>query len=199
MSSKLTACALATLAMVSLGTVSARAQDDRGVVVFAQGGGYSPVTDLNDAGTASFKTGFVVGGGIGYQFNRYVVARGNFNFARTEAQAPGSAMDATKYNRFLYDADLQLRYPFPNGVTPYVFGGGGAVTIKQDVTSATSFTKPAGKFGVGLAYQFPHSGASLFAEGTGWAYNWDKDLNPRFDKTQVDIAWTAGLSYRFGH
>jgi hypothetical protein len=60
MDGRFPACALAATLMLG-GTLfpgSARAEDERGVVVFAQGGGYSPVTDLDDAGSASFKTGF---------------------------------------------------------------------------------------------------------------------------------------------
>jgi opacity protein-like surface antigen len=198
MNRRFPACTLVTTLLLggALLPGSARAEDERGVIVFAQGGGYSPVTDLDDAGSASFKTGFAVGGGVGYQFNRHVALRGNFTFARTEADAPAFGFDATKFNRFLYDADVQLRYPTQSGFTPYVFAGGGATTIKQDIDSdPPSFTKGAGKVGVGVAYEIADSNLSVYAEGTGWLYKWDRN---GFDKTQFDVAWTAGLSYRFG-
>ncbi len=200
MNGRLVGPALAGALVVSLGALTpvaaSAADEDSGVFVYAQGGGYSPVQDLNDPGTAQFKTGFVAGGGLGYRFNRYVALRGNFNFARTEADARTFVIDGTKFNRFLYDADVQLRYPSDGGLAPYLFAGGGAVTVKQDIDNAPdSFTKGAGKFGVGLSYDFPKSGASVFAEGTGWVYKWDRF---GFDKTQVDIAWTAGVAYRFG-
>ena len=110
--------AVAVLATGTLAPADARAEDERGVVVFAQGGGFSPLADLNDAGSATFKTGFATSGGIGYQFNRYVVLRGAFTFARTEADAPAFSIDSTKFNRFAYDADVQLRYPTDAGLTP---------------------------------------------------------------------------------
>ncbi len=196
-----TCCSFATAVLLGVGLLApgtAHAQEERGVIAFVHGGGFSPVQDLNDSGTASFKTGFAVGGGVGYQINRYVAVRGNFNFARTAAEALGYGIDASKFNRFLYDGDVQLRYPTRSGATPYIFAGGGATTVVEDldVDEPPSFTKGAGKVGVGVAYQIPDSNLSLYAEGTGWLYKRDRY---GFDKTQFDIAWTAGLSYRFGH
>jgi Outer membrane protein beta-barrel domain len=194
------AVAGALLCAIALAPVTARAAEEhRGFMVYLQGGGYSPVADLTEDGTASFKTGFVVGGGVGYRFNRYLALRGSLNYARTEAEAARRtarhAVNGMDVDRLLYDADLQLRYPTERGFSPYVFAGGGAVTISPDVDGVDSFTKGAGKFGIGFSYDFRDSGVSLFAEGTGWVYGFDRY---DFDKTQVDIAWTAGIAYRFG-
>jgi hypothetical protein len=41
------------------------------LVLFANGGGNSSLTDLNDAGTASLGTSWTAGGGLGVQLNRY--------------------------------------------------------------------------------------------------------------------------------
>jgi hypothetical protein len=179
-----------------------RAQDNHSdgpaIVVYGAGGGFSSLTHLDSADTTNFKTGFNVGGGVGYQFSKYVALRGNFTFARAEAQSGVSAIaiTGTKFNRFLYDADLQFRYPLQGGVAPYVFVGGGAITVKHDVTPADpNFTKGAGKFGLGLAYQIPRSNVGLYAEGTTWVYKWDQY---GFNKTQFDTTWSGGLSYRFG-
>jgi hypothetical protein len=46
---------------------------------------------------------------------------------------------------YLYDVDLQLHYPTNSGFSPYVFAGGGGVTVDQE----NSFSKAAGKFGMG--------------------------------------------------
>jgi len=62
---------LAALATV-LAAAPALAQECA-VVFSARGGGLSAVNDLNDAGTADFKTGFNIGGGVGVQVNKYVV------------------------------------------------------------------------------------------------------------------------------
>ncbi len=173
-------------------------QDGQALVLSVQGGGFSPLAHLDEPGNVDFKTGFNVGGGLAYQFDKHVALRGNFTFARAEGRDLSGGLTSiggTKFNRFLYDADVQLRYPLSGGATPYLFVGGGAVTIKPDVTpDQPSFTKGAGKVGVGLNYQIPRSNLGLYVEGTGWLYKWDRY---GFDKTQFDTTWSGGISYRF--
>jgi len=174
-------------------------QYGQALVLSVQGGGFSPLAHLDEPGNVDFKTGYNVGGGLAYQFNRHVAIRGNFTFARAEGRDISGGLTSiggTKFNRFLYDADVQLRAPLSGGATPYLFVGGGAVTIKPDVTpSQASFTKGAGKVGVGLNYQIPRSNLGVYVEGTGWLYKWDRY---GFDKTQFDTTWSGGISYRFG-
>jgi hypothetical protein len=56
-----------------------------------------------------------------------------------------------------------------------------------------SFTKPAGRLGLGFEYRLPRR-FGLHAEATGWVYDWDRyGLN----RTQFDTHWSAGLTYRF--
>jgi len=183
---------------------SSQAQDgdrDRGVVLRVQGGGYSPLAHLDPPDLVKFKTGFNVGGGIGYQVNRYVAVRGNFTWARDEGRDQTanftSGINGVKFNRFLYDGDVQLRYPFASGVAPYVFVGGGGVTNKRrDFASNApdrSFTKGAGKFGLGLGYEIPRSHVGVYAEGATWVYKWDRF---GFNQTQYDTAWSGGITYR---
>src|SRR6266704_616175 len=151
--------ALAVAGLFAVLTTSpafAQEGEGRGVVVFAQGGGFSPLTHLDELGSTDFKTGYNVGGGVAYQVNRYVAVRGNFTFARAEARYAGAGtindIAGTKFNRFLYDADVQLRYPLKGGAAPYVFVGGGAVTDKQAVTpDQLSVTNGARIFVVGLS------------------------------------------------
>ena len=173
-------------------------QDGQALVLSVQGGGFSPLAHLDKPGNVDFKTGYNVGGGLAYQFNRHVALRGNFTFARAEGRDISGGLTSiggTKFNRFLYDADVQFRAPLAGGATPYLFVGGGGVTIKPDVTpSQASFTKGAGKVGVGINYQIPRSNLGLYVEGTGWLYKWDRY---GFDKTQFDTTWSGGLSYRF--
>lgn len=188
------------LALFAADPTIAQGQGNRAVVFSAQGGGFNPLTNLEEADNVDFKTGFNIGGGIAYQFNRYLAARGNFTFARAEAQDKGivtaGSVGGTKFNRFFYGADLQLRYPLRGGATPYAFVGGGGVTVEQDVTpDQPSFTKGAGKVGVGLSYPIPRSNVGLYAEGTGWIYKWDRN---GFDKTQFDTTWSSGIAYHFG-
>ena len=69
------------------------------------------------------------------------------------------------------------------------------MTVKHDVTpDEPTFTKGAGKFGLGVSYQFPRSNVGVYAEGTTWVYKWDRY---GFDRTQFDTTWSGGFSYRF--
>jgi hypothetical protein len=99
-------------------------------------------------------------------------------------------------DRFFYGGDLQLAYPLANGVTPYLVAGAGAVTLTPtDATGQSNVTKLAGTGGLGLAYTLRGGGLGLFAQGTAHLYKID---SYGFDKTQADVLWTGGVSYRFG-
>jgi len=174
---------------------------DHGPVLYGLAGGFSALADLTQQG-ASFKTGYDVGGGVGYQFNRNVALRANLNFSRAQATAsPLSPVDGQNFNRYFYDLDLQVRYPTSIGLAPYAVLGGGAVTIDPRSTSRSSFTRLTGKVGAGLGYHFANTGASLFAEWDGWFYDWNRDLvslEPTdITRTQFDTAWTGGLRFGF--
>jgi hypothetical protein len=168
------------------------------LIVFGNGGGASSLTDLNDAGTASLKTGWTAGGGIGVQLNPYVALRGTFDFARPEAEGTGAgSLEGQKLNQYYYGGDVQLRYPTASGISPYLLLGAGAVTIdNSDNAAFESFTKFAGKGGLGVEYALPRSNLGLFGQASSYIY--DNDRNG-FDKTQVDVLWTAGVSYRFSY
>jgi hypothetical protein len=112
-------------------------------------------------------------------------------------------MNGLEFNRVFYDADLQLRYPFESGFSPYVFAGGGAITVDQDRDGdlfdgdpgRDHFTTGAGKLGAGVNYRIPNSAVELYAEGAGWIYNWDRN---GFDRRQFDTTWDGGIAFRFG-
>ncbi|MDZ4863521.1 MAG: outer membrane beta-barrel protein [Gemmatimonadota bacterium] len=179
--------------------VTPAAAQTRGLVLSARGGGFSPLANLNDAGTADIKTGFNVGGGVAVDLHKYVALRGDFNFARGELRLAG-AQTGIHLNKLFYGGALQFQYPTAGGVTPYVFGGGGAVTIHEENTGGQNTTLGAGTFGLGLRYTLPHSGFGVFAEGAGWVYK-HKNLagsTAGFNKTQVDALYSAGISYRVG-
>ena len=195
----ITLSALAVVAMAVPAQTQATSSSTAGAVISVQGGGFTSAVNLNDAKTADFKTGFNAGGAIGYQLNDIVGLRGTFTFARTESEGAGlpTLLKAgTKANRFFYGGEVVLKAPLTGGISPYVLVGGGAMTFKPDTTpSQDSFTKPAGKVGVGVNIDIPKSNVSVFAEGGGWFYQFDQF---GFDKTQFDLTWSAGLSYRFG-
>ena len=100
----------------------------RNVIFFANGGGATPVTDLNDAGTASLKTGWAAGGGVGVQINPYVAVRGTFDLTQTEGEGSAAgALSSANLNHYFYGGDVQLRYPTASGFAPYLLLGAGAV------------------------------------------------------------------------
>jgi opacity protein-like surface antigen len=194
------------------------AQSDRSIVVGVYGGDYSHMEDFNAAGTARFMPGYDVGATAGVQFNRYVAVHGDFTFHGCDAQ--GNASFAGKnFDLFFYGAHVELGYPIPGGVTPYVFFGGGAATIRELGSAAPlgSFTKPAGMFGAGFFYPI-FGPVELFGEVKNLVYRWDRGGPPsmpwsftttggqtyglafdtgHFNRTQWDATYTFGLSYRF--
>jgi len=171
--------------------------DRPSIVLFANGGGNSAVTDLNEAGTASLKTGWTAGGGIGWQINPYVALRGTFDFAQAKGEGSGNTFSGQRFNHYFYGGDVQLRYPTASGIAPYLLLGAGAVTIDNiDAAAFNRFTKFAGKGGIGVEYLLPRSNLGLFAQGATYIYKYDRN---GFDKTQADVLWTAGLSYRLAY
>jgi opacity protein-like surface antigen len=191
-----TATAALVLSLLTPGIANAQTSqtlDRPTVVVYANGGGNSSLTDLDDAGTASLKTGWTAGGGVGVQLNRYVAVRGTFDYARADGES-GTSFAGQTLNHYFYGGDVQLRYPTVSGLAPSVVLGAGAVTIdNKDNASFDRFTKFAGKGGVGLEYALPRSDFGLFAQANSYIYKFDRN---GFDKTQVDLLWTGGLSYR---
>jgi len=189
-----TAALVLSLVAPSVATAQASQSLDRPTVVFfANGGGNNSLTDLNDAGTVSLQTGWTAGGGAGVQINRYVALRGTFDFTQAKGDN-GTSFSGQNLNHYFYGGDLQLRYPTPSGLAPYVLLGAGAVTIDNpDNAAFNRFTKFAGKGGVGLEYTIPRSNFGLYAQASSYVYQFDRN---GFDKTQADLLWTGGLSYR---
>jgi hypothetical protein len=180
--------------LVPLAVSAQNPADQPSVVLFANGGANSALTDLDDAGTTSLKTGWTAGGGIGWHFNRYVAVRGTFDFARSEVEGTISPLIGQRFNHYFYGGDVQLRYPTASGFAPYVLLGAGAVTIDNaDDDTFDNFTKFAGKGGLGVEYTLPGNNLGLFVQAASYIYQFDRN---GFDKTQADLLWTGGLSYR---
>lgn len=188
---------LGALVIAAAGAAPLAAQN-HAVTLFARGGGYNGLTNLNDAGTADFKkTGYNLGGGVGVELQKNVTLRGDFTYGRNELRT-NSTPSGVKANRYLYDAAVQVQVPTSGGFEPYAFAGGGAVTVHQVGTTGQNKTKGAGTFGLGLNYRIPGTQFGVFAEGKSWLYKLDGLSGPLAvaDKTQFDLAWSGGLSYR---
>jgi hypothetical protein len=184
------------------GLGSSLAAQDRGVIVQVLGGGYSHVNNLNPAGTAHWNTGFNAGLAVGYQANKYVGVHGDFTLGRNKAKGT-MPFAGTTFNRYFYGGHVELRYPVTERFSPFIFAGGGGVTVDQRGVSATAapatavsrFTKPAAMFGAGMNIAVPNSNVSVLLEGKGLTYKWDK---AGFNKTQLDVSYSLGFAYNFG-
>jgi len=157
-------------------------------------GGLSGAANLNPAGTADWRLGWVgsIDGTVWLQRNVGIRASGSW----AQDSIRGAAITGRgKFNKFNYNADLVLRYPIEAGsatLTPYLLGGAGAISVHQLAASDT-WTKFAGNFGAGLEYRVGRIG--LRAEGRDYVYKFDRY---GFNKTQHDIAWQGGLTLSFG-
>lgn len=174
-----------------------RAQEN-GVGISIRGGGFNALTSLNEPATADFKqAGYNVGGTVGVDLHKYVGVRGDFTFARNELQQ-NDIDTGLELGRFFYDAAVQLQYPTASGWKPYVYAGAGAVTLHEVGSDDGDKTKAAGTVGLGVNYTIPGSNVGLIVEGKGWLYELS-ELNgglASFDRTQFDVTWSAGFSYR---
>jgi opacity protein-like surface antigen len=214
--------AIVLLAVFAAAPVAAQsANTDRAFIIGVYGGGYDHIVNLHDAGsghgTADFTPAQTFGATAGVQLNRYVSLHGDFTFAQNRAEGDVS-FAGRRFNRFFYGAHVEAGYPLPGGITPYVFAGGGAVTIDEAGSDATigAFTKPAGMFGAGFFYAL-FGRVSLFAEGKQLIYRWDRGgFTPMslyvpttegqvyrvevstgiIDRTQFDLTYTLGVSYQ---
>ena len=196
-----------SIVLTALALAAPLAAQQRSLVLYAHGGGYSTTQDADPGGLADFDTGYNVGGGLGIVLSRHWAIRGDFTFARSEANdgRPGEGdllsggLDGRDFNRLFYGADVQFRLPVGANLVPYAFAGGGAVTIDPAFSAegaADSFTKGAGKFGAGVEWNFDGTGFGLFAQGTAWLYDLQKTALG-FDETQFDLTYSGGVSYAF--
>ena len=158
-------------------------------------GGLSGAGDLNPAGTADWRLGWIGSVDGTVWLHRNVGIRASGSWAQDSlrgATLPGTGRGT--FNKFTYDADLVLRYPIQTGsatLTPYLLGGAGAISVHQ-LGADGSWSKFAGNFGAGLEYRFGRVGVR--AEGRDFVYKFDRY---GFDKTQHDIAWQGGLTLSF--
>ena len=139
----------------------------------AYGGGYKPIMDLAGQ-TAYFAPGTGYGATVGYELNPHWAVHGDFTYTRSEAEG-NATFAGMMFDRYFYGAHAELAYQF-GSISPYLFFGGGAVTIHEAGSDATltSFTRPAGMFGVGTFWTLGRTNLGLFAEMKNLVYNWDQ-------------------------
>src|SRR5207247_4891880 len=148
-------------ALTAANLVSAAAQD-HAVSLFAYGGGYSALKNVNRAATAEFKTGFTLGGGIGYEIDKNLELRATLTGAQSQLLEQG-APTSMYLNRYYVAADLKAYYPAAQGITPYGFLGAGAVLLHERGSTGADKTQGFAHLGLGIAYAVGKSGMSILA------------------------------------
>jgi opacity protein-like surface antigen len=179
------------------GAVRAAGQD-HALNVFAYGGGYTALKDVNTIGTAQFRTGFAIGGGVGYEIDTNLELRATLTRAQSPLQRDGAATGVS-LNRYYLAADVKAGYPFANGIRPYGFLGAGAVLLHETGSSGADRTQGFAHLGVGVAYAVGTSGLTVFTQGDGLSYSLTQLASPsfrNFSTTQFDLGWSVGASYR---
>lgn len=180
---------LATLALATVATVGAQ---ERSLVVSVYGGGADHLADLRSAPAAYFMPGYSVGGSVGVRLNGHFAVHGDFTYTRNPSRGT-SSFAGNDVNRFFYGAHFEAR-TLLGALAPFVFLGGGAVTIDQvGVDQFPQATRPAAMYGGGVVYAIPGSRLELLGEVKGLTYRWDL---AGFNRMMYDVTYAAGLSYR---
>jgi hypothetical protein len=178
---------LALLAGARLGA------QDRALVFSVYGGGADHLADLQSSPPVWFMPGYDLGASVGLQLNQYFAIHGDFTFTRNPTHGFKSFAGAD-VNRYFYGAHLEARYPLSIGITPFAFGGLGAVSVDQlGVDQFKPFTRPALMYGGGLFYPIPRSRLEAFGELKGLTYRWN---TAGFHRTMFDVTYSVGMSYR---
>ncbi len=181
------------VAGLALAAATLEAQED-GFSVFVHGGLQSATADLSRGGSTTLENGFNVGGGVWLDLHRNAALRAEVSLARSDAEGP--LLGTTTFDRLFYGADVQLRYPFANGLAPYVFGGAGEARISREGDGEDPVNSPAARFGAGVQFRLPNTPVRAFIQASGWHYKffgW-----PGIDTYQHDWSYSAGVTYRIG-
>ncbi|HET9710055.1 MAG TPA: outer membrane beta-barrel protein [Gemmatimonadales bacterium] len=169
------------------------AGQDRALAISVYGGGADHLADLRSSPPAWFMPGYNLGASVGVQLNQYFAVHGDFTFTRNPTHGVPT-FAGNDVNRFFYGAHVEARYPFANGLAPFLFAGGGAVSVDQlGIDRFAPFTRPAAMYGAGLFYAIPRTHVEVFGELKGLTYRWN---TAGFDRMMFDVTYSGGLSYR---
>lgn len=183
--------------LLAAGSVRATAQESA-IKLLVYGGGYTAQKDVSTISSARFRTGFTIGGGIGYEIDNHVEVRATLTGAQSQLLQDG-APSGVYLNRYFVAADVKGAYPLAGGITPYGLLGAGAVLLHEKGASRADKTQGFAHLGVGIAYPIGKTGLAVFAQSNLFAYSLSGMTSPtfvRFSATQIDLGWSAGASYR---
>lgn len=186
----------------AVGTVSLQGQIQlTEASLFGSGGGYSAaqqVFNLNTGTADDFKTGFTLGGGVGFRVHEYVELRAGVTGAQSHLRVNG-AETAAYLNRYYVGADVKGLYPSASGVTPYALAGGGVVVLHEKGTTGGNKSQGYGHLGLGVSYPIA-ADLSVFLQGDAFFYSLsglNGGMLSAYSSAQRDIGWSVGASYRF--
>ncbi len=140
------------LAALLLGGAAGPAQaQSKAFVLYAQGGRWLPVTDLNNENQDKFTAEWTWGGGVAWQLGEKFAIRGSFMTASTQIIGNTLTLEDPRVTRWYYVGDLVFGWPTATGWVPYGYVGAGAViTTPKDSAlvagdgKSTDFTARAG-------------------------------------------------------
>lgn len=183
----------AALATVAAALAVPAAAQQRSLIFSVYGGGADHLADLRSNPSVWFMPGYDLGASVGLELNRYIALHTDFTFTRNPTQG-STAFAGADVNRFFYGAHVEARYPLSIGVSPFVFGGAGAVSVDQlGLDQFKPFTRPALMYGGGLFYAIPRTRIEAFGEVKGLTYRWNAS---GFHRTMFDVTYSVGASYR---
>jgi hypothetical protein len=178
------------------------AAQQRELIFTLYGGGADHLADLAKSPPAWFMPGYAVGASVGWQLNSSFAVHGDFMYTRNPVErrsalgAVNTTFSGADVNRFYYGAHAEFRRDIGTGVVPYLFAGGGAVTIDQlGIDQFRPATRPAVMFGGGLFYNIKPTAFDFVGEIKGLTYRWNM---AGFNRIMLDVTYTAGVSYRLG-
>lgn len=149
--------AVAALALVSVSTVAAEAQDSKGFGVSA--GLALPTGDLADPLEAGL--GFTVGGQYSMPLQNALGLRFNLDYTRFGIDASG--VDGS-YSNLGGMANLVYNLNTGTGLKPYLLGGLGFGNFTADIEGFGSNDESGLAFNIGAGYNFQMGGRNLFTE-----------------------------------
>lgn len=118
-----------------------------------------------------FDKAFHVGGTLSFRMSPHLAVRGDVSRAWSSGRESGAVSEPVDFDRTYYGVALEGRLPL-DGITPYVLGGGGMVSVDRRAEMRTyQFTTLGGKVGGGLAHELSGAPVEVFVEGGGWFYD----------------------------
>ena len=172
-----------SLLLISIASEPASPQA-RALLIFGHGGRMFPLTNLSENGDDLSGSG-VLGGGIGLQIGRSTALRTSVSISNSNHSGPTISLNDPSFERSYYGAELMFGAPSDAGLAPYLFFGGGRMTLDPAEPGTSTLAKLAGRLGTGVNYVPENSFFVLFAEVCGWAYKFDL---LGFDRLQLETA-----------